>query len=113
MSESQAPAAPERGTMKIKSILPYFDKSDKYVHDFTPEQHERLAKSLSRFTKAKVIVSYYDDPRLGMYEGFTKIKLAANYASLRNATRGPKKRPRKEQVEVLLVNNLEEGLFGK
>jgi len=94
---------------------PYFDKSDKYIHDFTAEQHEQLAQSLQRFKKARVIVSYYDDPRLeSLYEGFDKIELAANYASLRNATRGPKKKTRKQQVEVLLVNSKSEqrGLFG-
>jgi len=93
---------------------PYFDKSDKYVHDFTPDRHEQLAKSLSRFTKARVIVSYYDDPRLDtMYEGYSKIQLQANTQSLRNATRGKKKKPRKNQVEILLVKNIKEGLFFK
>lgn len=100
----------EEGTV-IYCDPPYFDKSDKYVHDFLPEDHERLAKSLQRFKKAVVVVSYYDDPRLEMYEGFDKIKMGANYASLRNATRGEKKKPRKEQVEVLLVNKRQEGLF--
>lgn len=91
---------------------PYFDKSDKYIHDFTAEQHEQLAQSLQRFKKARVIVSYYDDPRLkSLYGGFSKIEIAANYASLRNATRGPKKKPRKQQVEVLLVNSEQKGLF--
>lgn len=91
---------------------PYFEKSNKYVHDFLPEDHERLAKSLRRFNEARVIVSYYDDTRLeGLYEGFDKIEIAANYASLRNATRGKKKKPRKQQVEVLLVNKKLEGLF--
>ena len=91
---------------------PYLDKSDKYIHDFNPEDHEQLAKSLRRFTKARVIVSYYDDPRLeSLYEGFRKIYLTVSTQSLRNATRGKKKKPRKQQVEVLLVNNKEEGLF--
>ncbi len=92
---------------------PYFDKSDKYMHDFTPGQHEQLAKSLQRFKKARVIVSYYDDPRLaGLYEGFNKIRLPSSTQSLRNATRGEKKKPRKKQVEVLLVNQDCGGLFG-
>lgn len=93
---------------------PYFDKSDKYVHDFTGEQHEQLAQSLRRFKKARVVVSHYDDPRLELlYESFEKIEIANSYASLRNATRGPKKKARKQQVEVLLVNQktVQEGLF--
>lgn len=84
---------------------PYLDKSDKYVHDFTAEQHEQLAQSLRRFKKTRVIVSYYDDPKLeSLYEGFSKIILTVSAQSLRNATRGPKKKPRKRQLEILLVN---------
>lgn len=101
----------ERDTV-IYCDPPYFDKSDKYVHDFNPEQHEQLAQSLKRFTKSVVVVSYYDDPKLDLlYEGFRKIYLNVSAQSLRNATRGKKKKPRKQQVEVLLVNNLQEGLF--
>jgi len=102
----------ERDTV-IYCDPPYFEKSDKYVHDFTEEQHEQLAQALRRFTKARVVVSYYDDPRLdNLYEGFSKIELKVSTQSLRNATRGKKKKPRKEQVEVLLLNwRPEEGLF--
>ncbi|KKK94688.1 hypothetical protein LCGC14_2680340 [marine sediment metagenome] len=91
---------------------PYFDKSDKYVHDFTAEQHEQLAQSLRRFSKARILVSYYDDPKLEvLYEGFSKVYFTVSTQSLRNATRGKKKKPRKQQVEVLLVNQKQEGLF--
>lgn len=90
---------------------PYFEKSDKYLHDFAAEDHEQLAQSLQRFSQAWVVVSYYDDERLeGLYEGFNKIYCDVRTQSLRNATRGPKKKPRKEQVEVLLVNqNIDKG----
>ena len=92
---------------------PYFDKSNKYIHDFAPEQHERLAQSLGRFNKARIFVSYYDDPKLeGLYEGFTKVCFPASTQSLSNATKGEKKERRKEQVEVLLVSNeRQSGLF--
>ena len=102
----------ERDTV-IYCDPPYLEKSDKYVHEFTEEQHEQLAQALRRFTKARVVVSYYDDPRLeSLYEGFIKIELKVSTQSLRNATRGKKKKPRKEQVEVLLLNwRPEEGLF--
>jgi DNA adenine methylase len=43
---------------------PYFIKADIYAYDFAPEDHERLARALHRFTKARVVVSYYQDPRL-------------------------------------------------
>lgn len=86
---------------------PYFDKSNKYVHDFNPGQHEQLAQSLKRFEKARVFVSYYDDPKLDeLYEGFSKIKLkVSTHSSLRNITRGQKKKPRKIRIEVLLIKN--------
>ena len=95
---------------------PYFDKSDKYLHDFEDAEHQRLAESLRRFKKTKVVVSYYDCPEVRrLYEGFEIINIGKNMQSLRNATRGPKKKPRKEQVEVLLINQKtkQEGLFDK
>lgn len=102
----------ERGVV-IYCDPPYFDKSDKYIHDFTAEQHEQLARSLRRFNKARVVVSYYDTPKLkSLYEGFNRIELARSSQSLRNATRGEKKKPRKQQVEILLLNwKPEKGLF--
>jgi len=91
---------------------PYFDKSDKYVHDFKNSDHTRLAGALGRFRKAKVVVSYYDCEQVRtLYEGWGIISCCKSYASLRNATRGPKKKPRKEQTEILLVKNTKEGLF--
>jgi len=92
---------------------PYFDKSDKYIYDFSEAQHEQLAQSLQRFNKARVVVSYYDDPRLEkLYERFSKIYLAKSRQSLRNATRGKTKKVRKHQVEVLLINHqIDRGLF--
>lgn len=50
----------ERHTV-IYNDPPYFEKSDKYVHDFTAADHKELADSLGRFERARVIVSYYDD----------------------------------------------------
>ena len=94
----------ERGVI-VYCDPPYFDKSDKYIHDFTEKHHEQLAQSLLRFNKAMVVVSYYDDPKLKLlYEGFNRIEIAVSTQSLRNATRGPKKKRKKDQVEVLLVN---------
>lgn len=92
---------------------PYFDKSNKYVHDFTAAQHGQLAQSLRRFKRARVVVSYYDDPRLEKtYPDWCKIELNISRDSLRNAARGKKKKPRKQQVEVLLLNwEPEQGLF--
>lgn len=93
---------------------PYFDKSDKYVHDFEDGDHKRLAESLKKFRKSKVIVSYYDCSQVRqLYNGFEIIEIGKNQQSLRNATRGKKKKPRKEQIEVLLVHGgpVQKGLF--
>ncbi len=51
---------------------PYVAKSDRYLHDFEPADHERLARSLSRFREARIVVSYYDHPEIRrFYEGWT------------------------------------------
>lgn len=82
---------------------PYLAKGASYVHDFTAADHERLAKMLAKFTQARVVVSYYDDVRLGtLYPGWTKIDCATvkamaamNCRDGDNDTKAP---------EVLLVN---------
>ncbi len=43
---------------------PYIKEGKQYVHPFADKDHERLAKELSRFRNARVVVSYYDHPRL-------------------------------------------------
>ena len=49
-----------------------------YLCDFTPEDHVRLAESLSRFKKTKVLLSYYDSPRLAeLYPGWHKVTVSA------------------------------------
>ena len=85
---------------------PYFDKSDRYIHDFEDEDHKRLAELLKKFRKSKTIISYYDCPQVRrLYDGFEIVEIVKNRQSLRNATRGKKKKPRKEQIELLLVNS--------
>lgn len=39
---------------------PYIEKNGKYEFDFSGADHGRLAESLDRFSKARVVVSYYD-----------------------------------------------------
>ncbi len=43
---------------------PYLAKSSLYEHDFTAADHRRLADTVARFRRARVVISYYDDPRL-------------------------------------------------
>lgn len=55
--------ADETGTA-IYVDPPYLVKSFKYEHDFTLDDHTRLATALQRFEKARVVVSYYPHERL-------------------------------------------------
>ncbi len=51
---------------------PYLHKNAKYLHDFAPEDHPRLAGILGRFKLARVVVSYYQHPALSdLYPGWT------------------------------------------
>lgn len=88
-----------------------------YEHEFVEKQHEQLAELLGRFKKARVILSYYEDPRLNdLYpaDRWTKRKVYWKKGLLNaNKLEGNTKR---EAPEVLLINgeSLEEkevGLF--
>ena len=90
---------------------PYITKSNDYIHDFESaslfglSDHERLVNSLNRFKQAKVIVSYYENPLLDkLYAGWEKIVIEKSRQSMRNATRGDKKKPAHNNREVLLMN---------
>jgi DNA adenine methylase len=43
---------------------PYLVKDAKYQHDFSGNDHKRLATLLNRFTQSRVVVSYYAHPDL-------------------------------------------------
>ncbi len=87
---------------------PYFEKSSKYVHDFSDDDHIKLSESLARFKRARVAVTYYDHPKLaGLYAGWRRIRLAKGNTSLSNATNGKKEVVKKQQTEILLVNSQE------
>lgn len=94
---------------------PYLVKGSKYAHDFAPEDHGRLAESLHRFTRARVVVSYYDHPDLdGLYPGWTKRKIVVSKALVAQGRRD--KGNNVKAVECLLINGPSlvkgEGLFG-
>lgn len=81
---------------------PYLVKGAKYVHDFEPEDHERLAVLLRRFQKARVVVSYYDHPKLReLYPDWTSHKIEVSKALAHQGSRGTND---VKAVEVLLVN---------
>lgn len=80
----------------------------RYRHEFRdgsifgPSDHQRLATELGRFKKARVVVSYYDEPELAdLYPGWTKRPLAAQ-KSLALANRQGSKAS--VAPEVLLIN---------
>lgn len=84
---------------------PYLIKGSKYIHDFGDgfmgeDDHARLALALRRFKKTRVVVSYYDSPRLAeLYPGWLKrcVYLNKNMA----VSSGGKA---KDAPEVLLIN---------
>ena len=85
--------------------------SGSYLHDFEigsspmfggQDDHERLARALGRFQTARVVVSYYDHPRLSeFYPGWAKIDCAMSKYTANAAGRegGTTSAP-----EVLLIN---------
>lgn len=75
---------------------------NRYIHDMTDSQHETLAAELNRFTKTRVIVSYYDSPNLDrLFPGWTIRRFNMNKQMAMHSHRGsePKNAP-----EVLLIN---------
>lgn len=87
---------------------PYLEKGFKYIHDFDDEgdeegrTHSRLAKLLQRFQKSRVIVSYYEHPRLAkLYPGWTKRSFEVNKLVANAAGRGSRNA---RATEVLLIN---------
>ena len=94
---------------------PYLVKGAKYLHDFEAADHSRLAEALRRFEHARVVVSYYDDPRLDeLYAGWSKVDCVRTKALAHPGRRDMK--GAKVAPEVLLINwesytDDREGLF--
>lgn len=84
---------------------PYLVKGSKYIHDFKEGDHKRLADALQRFKRARVVLSYYDDPRLDeLYPDWLKTKIEVPRAMSNAGSRGSKN---VRAVEVLLSNKKE------
>jgi DNA adenine methylase len=87
---------------------PYLEKNAKYIHDFRNEDHERLAGLLRHFQKTRVVLSYYEHPRLQeLYPNWTMRKIEVAKATAHQNKLGTNKT---RAVEVLLVNQ-GKGLF--
>lgn len=82
---------------------PYLVKGSTYLHDFAGPDHQRLATALRRFTKTRVVVSYYAHPDLkAMYPGWTVRAVTTTKAMISSGKRDgthDAKAP-----EVLLIN---------
>jgi DNA adenine methylase len=88
----------KQGTV-IYADPPYLDKGAKYLHDFEPEEHEKLAAALRRFEKTRVVVSYYDRPLL------ESLYLAHGFRKVEKTTKKQMGNGAKTAPEVLLVKN--------
>lgn len=83
---------------------PYLVKGSEYQHDFTADDHKRLAAALGTFRKARVVVSYYEHPQLeSLYPGWTKVELDARKAMVCQSARDMKGVDA-PAPEVLLLN---------
>lgn len=81
---------------------PYLQKGARYVHDFETQDHGRLAEALRRFKRTRVVVSYYDDPRLAeLYPGWAQTRVEVSKAMAHQGRRGENDT---RAVEVLLCN---------
>lgn len=93
---------------------PYVKKGARYVHDFEEDDHRRLATLLRRFTKTRVVLSYYDHPLVrDLYAGWTIRKMSVTKSLVNQGRRdrgGAVKAP-----ELLLINGASlsesDGLF--
>ena len=94
---------------------PYLEKGATYIHDFTAADHDRLAACLARFERARVVLSYYDHPRLAeLYPAgrWERIDCSRAKSLSVQGQRGSKS---ERAPEVLLVNGPVAGdadLFG-
>lgn len=82
---------------------PYLVKGAKYIRDFTGQDHMILVEALARFRKTRVVVSYYDHPKIAeLYPSWLKIDCTRTKSLVNQGMRD--KKGSTEAPEVLLVN---------
>jgi DNA adenine methylase len=92
----------DAANVAIYADPPYLVKGAKYQHDFDWLAHRRLATALKRFTKTRVVVSYYDHPDLAaLYPGWTVRRCTIAKAMAHQGARGENTAT---APEVLLIN---------
>lgn len=83
---------------------PYLEKGASYIHDFVPADHDRLAQALGRFSRARVVVSYYDHWRVRqLYRGWTVVACPVTKALVNQGARMRQTKP-VQAPELLIVN---------
>ena len=81
---------------------PYIGHEKDYICQIEKEDHARLAELLHRFEKARVVLSYYDDPKLEeLYPDWHREKIVVSKALAHQGNRGKNKT---KAIEVLLSN---------
>jgi DNA adenine methylase len=75
----------------------------RYLHDFKPADHERLAGAPGRFRRTRVVLSYYEAPRLAeLYPDWSARRIETSKSVANAGKRG--RSGATDVVEVLLVN---------
>ena len=81
---------------------PYIEHEKDYINNIEADDHKRLSEMLHRFQKARVVVSYYDHPKLNeLYPDWQRHEIMISKALAHQSTRGKNDTKVKE---VLLVN---------
>jgi DNA adenine methylase len=92
------------GDTVIYADPPYMIKGAKYFYDFEAADHIRLAESLSRFKRARVVVSYYEHERLAdLYPGWRKRSFEVSKSLVNQGKRD--QAGATKATEVLLIND--------
>lgn len=87
---------------------PYFVKGAKYIYDFEDRHHDMLATFLHRFKQTRVVLSYYEHPRLQeLYPDWSILTFAVPKRMAHQNKLGTNKTM---GTEVLLINE-RGGLF--
>ena len=93
----------DRDGVVVYADPPYLLKGAKYKHDFSGDDHARLAAALRRFKRTRVVLSYYDNPSLaGLYPGWDVRRVVATKGMVNSGKRDGGGRT--DAPEVLLTN---------
>lgn len=82
---------------------PYVKKGTAYIHDFSGIDHHRLAQACARFTRTRVVVSYYEHKALRNYwKGWTFVPCPISKALVNQGMRDAE--VNEKAPEILIIN---------